>query len=1114
MSGPDIAARDAVHRERALEAASSFIVQAPAGSGKTELLTQRVLALLAEVDAPEQIVAMTFTRAAAAEMRRRIQTELSSDRRPEDCSAEHERRTRALAMAARARNAERGWQLEAASSRLRVLTIDGFCGLLVRRAPWLSAAGGMPELLDDARPLYAEAARRAIAHRDGDSPLGEALRHALDRLDGDANRLAAMLAELLGRRDAWRGLLSADADAMREALEAALAALSAEALQRARAVLGESLWQAWWASARAAARALPDDEALQAAISLGHLPEEPGECGHWPRLCALLLTQKGQIRQSVNKNDGFPTSDREALETHRALLQSLQATPGAEAAVGALAGLVAPRYEDAQWRALADLLAIFRQALAELTLCFGEQGAVDHTEIALRALDALGDPAQPSPLLLRMDHRIRHVLIDEFQDTSDLQMRLLERLTAGWEPGDGRSLFLVGDPMQSIYRFRSANVGLFLQARDRGIGDLPLEPLQLSRNFRSQAGIVDWVNAAFPHILGAEDVQRGAVAYEPASATHDAQPGPAVQWHLCDEREEAHRIAELATQIPEGETLAILVRGRSHLRAILPALQSAGVRPQAVDIAPLAEKPVVEDLLAITRAINDTADRIAWLAVLRGPCCGLPLPALQTLCAAAGPGDPLWPLLDDEAVRARLDIEARARLERALPALRAAMRQRGRQPLAVLVERCWRALGGPACVTEEAALDHAHAMLEALAEASDGGPDIEAATLRHALDGLYASPGGDSDPRVQIMTMHKAKGLQFDHVVLPGLHRKPPPRQRPALVQSSVLVDEHERPLLAPLPRRDDDKDPLFQLLHDRIEGGRDAAEADRLLYVAATRAVQRLHLFAEVERKADGGIRTGSGLLAHLWPAVGGDVARALEQAEGQPTADEAAAAAPEAERALRRLPRDWQPPPEPAGLPAASAPAVPLETLPPFDWAGERARVLGTLYHQLVERIADDGPERWDGALEGQRAWLDAQARAAGMADEEATAVTERVLEAAANTLADPDGRWLLGAHPGGADCELAMDTMVDGVFRRLRIDRSFIDTEGTRWIVDYKTGSHEGGDLDAFVASEIARYRNQIETYARLFADEGRPIRLALYLPLLPQGRRLVPIDAGGA
>ncbi|WP_043765011.1 UvrD-helicase domain-containing protein [Algiphilus aromaticivorans] len=1108
MSNADLAARDGAHRERALDTAGSFIVQAPAGSGKTELLTQRVLALLGEVDAPEQIVAMTFTRAAAAEMRRRIQGELASDRRPEDCSAEHERRTRSLAMAARARNAECGWQLEAASSRLRILTIDGFCGLLVRRAPWLSAAGGMPELLDDARPLYTEAARRAIAHRDAEGPLGEALRHALDRLDGDANRLATMLAELLGRRDAWRGMLSADTGAMRTALESALAALCDEALQRARATLGEAQWAAWWESVRAAARALANDEALQAAVRLGHLPCEAAECGHWPRLCALLLKQDGGIRQKVTKNDGFPTTDREALEAHKALLQSLQATPGAEAAIGALAGLVAPHYDDTQWRALADLLAVFRQALGELTLCFAEQGAVDHTEIALRALDALGDPEQPSALLLRMDNRIRHLLIDEFQDTSDLQMRLLERLTAGWAPGDGRSLFLVGDPMQSIYRFRSANVGLFLQARDQGVGDLPLEALRLSRNFRSQAGIVDWVNDAFPHILGADDFQRGAVAYETASPTHAAQPGAAVQWHLCDEAEEARRIAELAQQVAEDETLAVLVRGRSHLRAILPALAAAGVRPQAVDIEPLSEKPVVEDLLAITRAINDPADRIAWLAVLRGPCCGLPLPALQTLCAAAGAGEPLWPLLDDEAVRAQLDTPARDRLERVLPALRAAMRQRGRQPLAVRVERCWRALGGPACLAEDTALDHAHAMLEALATASDGGPDIDAQTLRHALDGLYASPGGDSDPRVQIMTMHKAKGLQFDHVVLPGLHRKPPPRQRPAVVQSSVLVDEHEHPLLAPLPRRDDDKDPLFRLLHGQLEGARDAAEADRLLYVAATRAVQRLHLFADVERKSDGGIKTGSGLLAHLWPAVGGDVARALDEAEAEApaTGSPPPTQADRGPQELIRLPQDWGPPPEPAGLPAASAPAVKLESLPPFDWAGERARVLGTLYHQLVECIARDGPERWDGALPGQRAWLLAQARAAGMGDDEAAAVAERVLEAAAITLTDADGRWLLRAHPGGADCELAMDTMVDGVFRRLRIDRSFVDAEGTRWIVDYKTGSHEGGDLDAFVDSEIARYRGQLEAYAQLFADEGRAVRLALYLPLLPQGRRL--------
>lgn len=1108
--------RDSAARAEALDTTRSFIVQAPAGSGKTALLTQRVLALLARVEAPEQIVAMTFTRKAAAEMRRRILGELQDPRLPEDCAAEHERSTRALAIAAQARDQQMGWNLGTTSNRLRITTIDGFCGGLVRRAPWLSGAGGMPSLVDDARPYHRLAARRTIAGRDRDDALGAALRRLLDHVDGNAERLADMLAALIGRRDAWRGLLSADTQAMRDTLEANLRALCSDALDRAWSTLSKDQRDRWWASVQAAAAHLPHDSALQSAVAVGHLPSNADECGHWPALCSLLLTKEGTLRKSVNKTIGFPTTARAAKAEHEALLQALAATPGAEATLRMLAMLVAPVYGAAQWRTLEDLLIIFRHALAQLSLCFGEKGAADHTEIALRALDALGDPASPSPLLLRLDHRIQHVLVDEFQDTSDVQMRLLERLTAGWEAGDGRTLFVVGDPMQSIYRFRNANVGLFLQARRHGIGHLPLTPLQLTRNFRSQGGIVNWVNATFARVFGAEDAQRGAVAFEAAAATHPVEDGEAVQWHCCDPVEEAQRIATLCARIPEEESVAILVRGRSHLKQILPALQASGIPAQAVDIDPLAERPVVQDLLALTRALNAPGDRIAWLAVLRAPWCGLSLPTLQTLCESLPRGAPLSPALEGAASNQGIDGEEAARLARVLPALRKAMQRRGREPLARLVEHTWRRLGGPACVSEESALAHAKAMLDALTTASEGAPFIDSASLEHALDGLYASSTAPAGTHVQIMTMHKAKGLQFDHVILPGLHRASRGNERPALIQSSVLLDEHERPLLAPIPHRETEDDPLYRLLQQQIEGARDRAEAERLLYVATTRAVRRLHCFADVQRKEDGGVRIGNGLLSHLWPAVGEQIIRQLDTQDAPaPVATAAPEPAPAAQSALQRLPLDWTTPPEPEGLPPAQAPTITPESIPPFDWAGERARVTGTLYHLCVERIANEGLRQWDRArLDAQRHWLTAQARAAGLDLAEAEGTVSQVLTAVDNTLSDSDGRWLLHDHPGGHACELAMDTMDEGIFRRLRIDRSFVDAEGTRWIVDYKTGSHEGGDLDAFVANEIARYRGQLEAYARLFADEGRPIRLALYLPLLPAGRRLVLIDTNRA
>lgn len=1101
-------AADAQAREAGRDPARSCIVQAPAGSGKTELLTQRVLALLAQVEAPESIVAITFTRKAAAEMRRRILDALADPTPPEAAASPHEATTRTLACAARANAEARGWALTDSPQRLRIQTIDGFCGALLRRSPLLSGAGGSPRVVDDANALYTEAAAEVLALRDGADETAEALRRVLLHLDHDVGRLSGMLSALLARRDAWRGLdlLAAPERADREALEAALARYVDTVMMSACTALGPDIRKRWYEGAVEAATNRPGDTALQAAVALGELPCTAGDAGHWRAFCDLLLTDKGQIRKRVNVSNGFPPKT-EAKAAFEALLQELADTPGAESALQQLRALPTPAYDETQWAVLKDLLRLFSRAMAELQLRFATAGELDHTEVALRALQALGTPEAPSELLLKLDHRMQHLLVDEFQDTSDMQMELLRRLAAGWAPDDGRSLFLVGDPMQSIYRFRSANVGLFLQAWEQGIGGLGLERLRLCRNFRSQAGVVDWVNGCFPALMTAADLQSGRVAYAASVAAREAETGEAVRWHLHDDAaSEAEAIAAICQDIPAEETAAVLLRSRNQAPAILAALQAAGLPAQAVDIDPLAGRPVVRDLEALARALLAPADRIAWLALLRAPVCGLDLSSLHAITQAAGEA-PLWPMLDDAELQARLAPDQRQRLRRLHAALAPIIARVGRQPLVGVLEAAWLALGGPACLRDAGALQDAERYLGRLAELAGNAARPEPALLASATEKLFASSDPSADGRLQVMTMHKAKGLQFDHVILPGLSRGGGRDDKPALAQSSVISEDGELPVIAPIHAREQEDDPLFALVHKQIEGERDAAERTRLLYVAATRAVRRLHLCCQPKCDSAGEARP-EGLLKDLWPAVAPTLAPLFRaHVAGEPAAATAEVEPPP----LRRLPADWLPPPPPPGLPAPSSDVTPqTEQAPPlFDWAGERARATGTLYHEWVEWLAGRSPEEWPEAGH-LRDFLRSRARGFGLDAEDAGTVAERVITAIDNTMRDHDGRWLLQAHPDGHAAELSIDRFSDGRLRNARIDRSFVDAEGTRWIIDYKTGSHEGGDLDAFVDSEIARYRGQLEAYARLFADEGRPLRLALYLPLLPAGRRLIPID----
>src|ERR671919_1234554 len=134
------------------------------------------------------------------------------------------------------------------------------------------------------------------------------------------------------------------------------------------------------------------------------------------------------------------------------------------------------RYTDDQWQVLGAILELLPRAAAYLKVVFAERGETDFTEIAQGAVRALGTPDNPTDLLPALDTKIKHILVDEFQDTSYSQFELLERLTSGWQSDDGRTLFVVGDPMQSIYRFREAKVALFLQAWESGIGNRAVTP--------------------------------------------------------------------------------------------------------------------------------------------------------------------------------------------------------------------------------------------------------------------------------------------------------------------------------------------------------------------------------------------------------------------------------------------------------------------------------------------------------------------------------------------------------------------------------------------------------------------------------------------------------------
>ncbi len=188
--------------------------------------------------------------------------------------------------------------------------------------------------------------------------------------------------------------------------------------------------------------------------------------------------------------------------------------------------LPAPAYSDAQWARVREVAQVLVLAAAELDQVFREHGAADFPAVSLAALRALGSADAPTDLALRLDYRLQHILVDEFQDTSSAQLELVRLLTAGWQQGDGRSVFCVGDPMQSIYGFRQAEVRAFLELAEDGIGELRFDVQRLQDNFRSAAaaGGLGQCAASARILPRVDDRDRGAIAFRPSEA---AVPEPA-----------------------------------------------------------------------------------------------------------------------------------------------------------------------------------------------------------------------------------------------------------------------------------------------------------------------------------------------------------------------------------------------------------------------------------------------------------------------------------------------------------------------------------------------------------------------------------------------------------
>ena len=1096
--------KDAEARMCAIDVRRSVLCKAPAGSGKTELLVQRALACLALARNPEEVVLLTFTTKAAHELRERLTGALTHGAGAEPTEA-HSKQTWSLARAVLERDRALQWGLALNPSRLRAMTIDALNSFLAGQAPVVSGMGGGVSVEERPTQIYREAILSLFGELDDldeADPLRAALYAVLRFARNRFEDLVPILSGMLSQRDQWLPMVAEQSGGADEGRFIVSSIITAR-LQQLASYISPSTRETIAAACHAAGRF---DDSSWPDVDEDQLPK-------WQTLCELLVTKAGTLRKRLQAPDGFPPKAAHT-EDMKHLLAELGAHPDA-IRLGDVASQIVelPSVHDVEdVREFTDQVkTVLFRLVGHLHLAFVSVGAIDFVEVARRAITALGDEEGSSPLLERMDYRMQHLLVDEVQDTSDAQYRLLTALTRGWEPGDGRTLFMVGDAQQSIYAFRQANVRRFMEIWHAGaFGDIALDCITLTRNFRSDAAIVDWCNTAFRRVFPSiDDYIGGGVCYSPFESARGGQGGSVTcHWFTGEpDREEAREVVSIvqSTRLadPDG-SIAILCRNRTHVRDTLEELRRAGISYSCKDIDPLASSPAVRDVVALARAMWHELDRVAWGTLLRAPFVGLSYADMLALTVGNTAGS--WLELLRHRGFATLSDDGRRRATRLLEVLESALGDRDlASDLGMFCEAVWNALGGPACVTYAEAQD-VRSVFSLLQQHLRGGRLVDLAAFEDGLSKLYASP--EAGGEVTVLTQHGSKGLEFDHCVLVGLWRGQRVKDAPFLAHRNTAAGTLMVPGTG--PRATEGHHRLFRLVCG-LNRDADNLEGLRLLYVACTRARKTMHLIGGT---GSSGVPATGSLLRSLWPALESDFL-ASQPVVGTGRSVDGNLLCPLSER----LPATWVYP-----VPASSYIPPRIRSLQPSELAvrddmprTDRAasifeRLVGTAYHETMAFLLDRGEiRRFDQLVSRISVPMRAGLRRRGMPAPRVEEAVTRVIQLVHRTIASPDGDWVVRERADAAN-EVRLSGYLDGDWVTGALDRVLVDERDQLWVVDYKTGGAglTGALAEHFMLEEINRYLPQMAAYRRMLGEyRGRPVRAAIFFP---EFCRLAEVDDG--
>ena len=1107
-------------QRRAADAARSVWVSASAGSGKTKVLTDRVLNLLLTGAAPDRLLCLTFTKAAAAEMSNRVNERLGTW----TVAEEGKLRDDIAALTGRPADAETCRTARRLFARvldtpggMRILTIHAFCQSILRRFPLEAEIIPNFEVMDDrsAAELQAEA-RNAILVAARENP-GSALAAAFAEITArvEENGFAKLLTELQSKRGALQSALQ-EAGSIDAYVERLWRSLGLEPGTRRVDCL-----------AAACAEAAFDGQTLRNASACLIQSASRTDRARGEALASWLAASIGA------RIEGWDDYLSQFLTTTFTIRNTLATVAVANSNPWLIPALLAEaeRVDRARMRCAAIAAAASASAIARFADGFlghyarekRQRGVLDYDDLILATRGLLTRPGIDAWVLFKLDGGIDHVLIDEAQDTSPDQWRVIEALTGDFFVGESarsvnRTVFAVGDPKQSIYSFQGAEPRRFLEVgenfrqRAAEVGmDFDIIPLAVS--FRSTEAVLNVVDAVFARDPAADGVvfdgtpikhyafrgkAPGRVEHWPMQVPRATDPTP--PWTQAREQKfaEAPR-AQLALRIAEtihqwittrellpsrgrpiraGDVMILVRRRNAFVRDLIRALKARDIPVAGADRIVLTQQLAVMDLMALARFLLLPEDDLTLAALLKSPLFGLDEVQVFELCHARGretvwsrlrrdqSGDPVLAAARDtlSALLARADFISPHALFAEILGARGGRRR--------LIGRL-----GP--------------------EASDAIDEFLNQTLAYerihvpSLQGFIAwLEQGESDIKrdldqgerdeVRIMTVHGSKGLQAPIVFLPDTTAIPVKLDQLHWSDDSFLFWSTGEARAAA----------ALGAAKQRASDARDR-EYRRLLYVALTRAEDRLYICGwRGKNQASAGnwhelVDTAMQDLTKLTPVVDvrgetggrapmiyetGDATAGLEKTKPSATTDLARAELPEF--AIRPPAREPLPPKPLAALrPAQAEPPSRSPLAPPDD---DRRYKRGTIIHRLLQTL----PDLPAGAREAAaRRYL---ARPALELD---TAQQQETLVETLAVLSHPDFQDLFGP---GSLAEVPVVGLIEGQALSGRIDRLVV-TEGQVIIVDYKTNRPPSRDISTVPVPYLEQLQAYRQALVRVYPDK---------------------------